>query len=385
MATNMTSTLGTQMYENATEAAMGDVTAGFSTDITPDMEWEELYELMLLITYITDIYVNIPIAVVGSLCNTIVAIILFPRAKKLSAYNYMFVIAILDTVYLLICSVGNVLHVLFNINILLIVPCSITYFLNFAVSELSSWILVLCCCERALVMYFPHRAKIWFKPKRAYIAMGAALLLILMCNWYIFGGIENVRDQTTIVYYVQDSCVGRNDVVNNYIKLIFPWVDLFAYSLIPGLVLIIVNGAIIAKFMLAKRATGFGSETSHALMKHGKKISEIAVALAAMFIVTTTPITAIWSAFQVNLMQNGDPLLNLKLAAIYPIFRSFGMFNHCANLFVYAVFGKMLRDDLKNLFSSCLCCRRLKEKSKDSFSSSQMSYPNLDTDVSVTI
>ena len=342
-------------YSDVTTIAFSDVTTDYISDITD--EGQDLIDLLLLITLVCE-YLKAPLAILGCICNILSSIILFPRARKSSSFNYLFTISVLDTVHLLATNIGFFVHSILGINPMLYVPCSLMYLLVLPTSQLSSWALVLCCVERALVIYHPHKAKIWFNPQRARLAMFVTTIVLSIFNWHLFGGIEYAKKGTVIDYSLHDSCVGRNDLVNDYMKVLYPGIDLFLYSCIPGAVLIATNGAIMVKYLMVKRAVGIDSDTSIALQKHGKKITILAVALATLFIITTMPIVAVNAAYQVTLMSKVDPIKSIKLYTVFSVTYTFSIFNHCANLLVYVVFGKMLRQDFINLLRACFCCCR---------------------------
>ena len=343
---------------NHTDYDLGsDVTTDVMDDVINDLSAESLrlFDLILLISQITDIYFNAVITIVGCVSNVIAAFVLWPRAKKTSAFNYLFFIAVLDTCYVFVNGLSTFLFARYGINLVLLTHCSVFTMLVFPISHLSSWALALCCIERCLVIYYPLKAKVWFTTGRARIAIVVTTVGVLLGNWYIFGGIDNVKEGSHVISLVGDSCLGRNDELKFYHKYIVPWVDLSLYSFLPGVILLVTNIAISVK--LCRIDNDFGPGTiSNASEKiksqKSRKITAMALSLALIFIVTTTPLTVVWSLFHMAITSGGiEKLSTLKLAIALPLTITLSLLNHCVNLFMYMIFSKDIRHDVKNVFT----------------------------------
>ena len=108
--------------------------------------------------------------------------------------------------------------------------------------------------------------------------------------------------------------------------------------------MIIMNSAIIFKFIQAKRSSNSGTEsTNQALSKSATRGTVMVITVSVMFIVLTTPVAI-------------DQITARKLTP-YPLYYVFMVsmqyLNHSINGFLYCIVGTKFREELCKLLRCC--------------------------------
>ena len=200
---------------------------------------------------IIDTYFYIPILVVGIFFNIVAALALWKRAKQKSTFNYLFALSIVDSFSLVAVTLLGLVRSFFHVDIQKIIDCNVYWLAVNQTRKMSSWFLVLASSERALLVKFPTKAKFWFTPKRARIAMLVTTAILLASNWLYFGGMAT--DKTTPLSRFFNTCIGRTPALSYYRDHVSPWVNIIMFSFLPFLCLLISNGVIIREFFIAKK------------------------------------------------------------------------------------------------------------------------------------
>ena len=297
-----------------------------------------------VVTVTVNNYVTVVMAAFGAVANSVAAVVIWPKTARSSTFNYMFGMAITDILYLTFIGLQWLLFTRFSIDIRLLTHCSVFYFF-FAISELSACLLLLCCVERALIVYLPLKSKKWFTPYRARMWISLTTFVVLALNWHIFGGLriawEHVGDPDPWAV-----CKGATATIEKYMSKIYPWLDSAIYSFIPSLGLVIANGAIVAKFCMSRKTRSDVTQTT--MSKNSRQVTIMAVSLAALYLVTTIPAVISLGLLRA-LDENASLYTNLKLYTIVNILSCFSYINHSCNMILYLAFSKEIRNDVARL------------------------------------
>ena len=190
--------------------------------------------------------------------------------------------------------------------------------------------------EKFFALYFPLKTRSICTVKTAKWVTSISVL--------IFAGYQS---QTFIIadvrfYYHYSYCKWVR-VPNSYIKII-TYIDGILYSFGPLIIMLIVNCAIIYKFLKTKWDNRYGTtqSTSQALSKSAMKGTAMLLTVSMMFLCLTAPVAL---SYAMTLVP--DPVIySITVLLVYS--------NHSINGVLYCIVGSRFRQELVNAFF----CRR---------------------------
>ena len=226
----------------------------------------------------------------------------------------------------------------YRVNTSLWTKCRLERFLSYFFMNYSSALLVSMSVEKFFALYFPLRTKTICTVKTAKWVCGISAVVLLLCNLPLIILSYPVDYGLITVCFVQDDFWS-----------IFWHFTASIYSFVPFGVMILMNSAIIFKFIVAKyrssQNTGTQS-TSQALNKAVTRGTVVLLTVSTMFIILTGPMA-----------------IGTYLNRVYPLYvQVFVMIvpqylNHSINGVLYCIVGTKFRNELISLI-----CRRDKKK-----------------------
>ena len=215
--------------------------------------------------------------------------------------------------------------------------CKLSFFLFYFFRHYSSSLLVVMCLEKFFALYFLFKSKTICTLKTA-----KWVTCVLALIFFIYD----------IQYLILYKFVKTNGHVNCFFTnknhlAILGRIDSIIYSFGTFTIMLLVNCAIIAKFMKAKCQTilqNSTESTSQALNKYATKGTAMVVTVSIIFIILTAPVSI-------------DQIMRKTLTA-YPLYYVFMIsmqyLNHSINGVLYCIVGTKFRDEMIQL----LKCRR---------------------------
>ena len=325
------------------------------------MPYEEfrIHKFMLL-------YVPPVLLVLGTLGNVFSFIILTRKQmRSVSSYIYLAVLSITDTLVLYVgllrLWVGELTE--YDIRDHSDWICKCINMFGYTVSDYSVWLIIAVTVERYIAVCHAFKAPAMCNRQRAAkVIIGIGVIILALNFHFIF--------TTEIRFSSADDMVGQCNPGKGYTRFInfWHWVDAFIYSFLPFVILCCLNGLIIRKVLLAKRARVVLSERMHSERQgqspahRGGRSSESNARLTAMlltisfaFVLTTLPmninliLTYYWSSM-VNALDGEDKLRMLAMAAMVRTIAELLMYtNHSMNFFLYCATGQKFRQQLCDL------------------------------------
>ena len=211
--------------------------------------------------------------------------------------------------------------------------CKLSHFVNYFCRHYSSTLLVIMAMEKLFALYFPLKSKTVCTVKTAKWVTGIVA--------FIFFGYDV---QYLVLYKSVKTNTGGYCIIHNrkYFRIL-DRVDSIIYSFGTFTIMLLVNCAIIAKFMKAKCQSIFQNSTestSQALNKYATKGTAMVVTVSVTFIVLTAPVGI-------------DQVMGRKLTP-YPLYFVFMIsmqyLNHSINGVLYCIVGTKFREELLKLF-----------------------------------
>ena len=124
------------------------------------------------------------------------------------------------------------------------IVCKIHIWGSFWTDYTSTWLLVAVTLERCVSVWFPHKVKLIFTKHKTYIIIVSIMVFMaLLSSHFLYGVGLNVKttDNETVV----DFCDFISQSYSNFQLYIWPWIDYCFYNVLPAIILVFCNIAII--------------------------------------------------------------------------------------------------------------------------------------------
>ena len=346
----MNSTNETGQLMNVTSQLTTTVSQMNQTINTSLIETTEKPHPYLAISDALYVYLNPIIVIIGLINNMLTLVVMRrPGLKSSSASVYFSVLAISDSLVLLLDWMNNWIKRIFSIYIIgMSNGLCIAHRTLFSTSfTYSAWLVVCIVVERVVVVTFPFHAKRLCKPSIALATCFTVLILVLATKCY------------NIFMWEVDangSChfAPQHEYFAQYIS---QWLSSAFYSYIPFLILVILNCILIRNIARADKKR---QEMSNNLQKGmTEKFIKTAVAICVSYLLFTTPLSIFYTlSFTQGLFNYESPEFALADSLIGLI----GISNYAVNFYLYAVTSETFRNELWML----LCRKRFQDREETS-------------------
>ena len=302
----------------------------------PDFEyWSEHYSMEGERLYIY----GFPVFYFIGLFGNILGIILMTRGtfKQMSSGVYLLLLSISDLIVCILYISEWFPKATLGIFITShSAVCKGHGYLRKVFEETSSWMIVAITVERASILIRPSLAWIISRRKISWIVSGVVFTLLALINIY----------QPFIFDIVEDGeCFFVDEYNDNLAGLGFALTDLFLYSFIPSIILIVCNVALVIKLKKSDQVTDV-VETS---LTGRKKIVAMVIGLSVLFVVLTLP----HSCFIISDFIPPDMLWEPASRELwFHIVALLVAVNHSINIFLYFL---AFRQEFWDIFKCCKC------------------------------
>ncbi|XP_014787600.1 probable G-protein coupled receptor 139 [Octopus bimaculoides] len=298
------------------------------------------------------IYVLPVIIIMGTIGNILSFIIWMKRKlRRTSTFFYLAMLAISDTVFLLISGLKTWIRMWSYIELLhvSVFSCKVIIFIINSSLHISAWLIVAVTTERFLAVWFPLRANGMCSFRRVKIVTATIVTVFLLLNSHFFWTAELVSTDNP-------ESPDKLECTSKMIKICvyFPWFNMVLFSVIPSVLLLILNLLII--FCLLKHRETLKSamtkDDQHMRSIH-RRLAVILLTISFVWIFTTVPntLTSITKKSRKDLESLAEAILLRVLSYILLYI------NHAINFFLYCLTGRLFRIELKKLF----CCKSQKK------------------------
>ena len=295
------------------------------------------------ISYIA--YVVVPLLlVVGIFGHACVIIIMRSRHFRVTTTAvFLTALALSDTKFILLFPfTKSFTQELFgrDVRAITITGCKIFFCMYRSAKIFSSWLVVLICIERFIVIWFPLQAKTILTRRTAIF-----LVCSLLCVVYTFDGIWTI---TTSI--VNGKCLPNFVTAENKaLSSAFVVAGTVIYNVIPSLVLIFLTPLTIFK-LLRHRSKRLEMMKNTNRSDETFRITRMLLAITVAYLILVTPIS---TAHSVAFFK-GDNIFESK-DKNFIIFREiaqiFEQLNYVINFFIYVIYNSTFRQHFYKLFS----------------------------------
>ena len=194
------------------------------------------------------------ILAVGTIGNSMsIFVMLRKRFRKNTICFYLILLAIVDTCVL---YVGLLPHLINSITTEKIehmseAACKMRRFMTYFTSHLDSWIMVCLTIERAAAVLFPYKYKDWFTKMRAAVSLAFIAMVLFSVDLHFFWThqLNEYRIASRNKMVTKKYCWVAIKQHMWFMTVVWPWLDMALFSLIPFVFLIVGNSAICVKLM----------------------------------------------------------------------------------------------------------------------------------------
>lgn len=321
-----------------------------SGEVEPDREpFYELYVANMLQKTVP--FVLIVLGTVGNCLSLIV--FSRPVFRTSTTGLYFRILAVMDTITLhangwfLLLDNGFLMYFFTNSNI----SCKVGMFIIWLSRDIGAWILVLVSLERFIAVVVPHQAKSLCTEAKAKISVVVAIVVMIAI------------DGPPVLLAVQKHLIPDKDgrpamqICNtraggaftvHFMRVVWPWLDMIKYSLIPFTIMIVCNVSIVNCLFKAtiKRRHHLGSGNGTELKMTAMTANLLLISFA--FLILTTPVCVFVTYSVLTTHIYGISLAKLLLFRTVAILLS--TMNGSVNFFLYCIGGSSFRRELRLLF-----------------------------------
>ena len=263
------------MINNCTDSS-GNITDGCGRTI-PYEEQPYYLQSKNLILYGAPVLV-----ILGTIGNFLSILVMTRKALRSHTTSlYLVVLAVVDTLLLYIGMFYYWIQVLSGVRAELIssYECNKTrIFLLYALPQIESWILCSIVVERLVAVYLPFKVKVIFTKKFAAIQLTITGLIIAAVNAHIFWTSNRV----------EFGCDADSDAFDTFWSSIWPWIDFCLVALIPFILMLTIDAAIIGKMVYVNRRRRNNLNASSDVKMTG--MTTILLTVTFVFFATSMPL-----------------------------------------------------------------------------------------------
>ena len=295
-------------------------------------------------------YTPAVLAIIGTTGNTL-SLITFcnKRCRKSSFTIYLSALAIVDTLVLVTALTHSWLFRVFrpDLNRYGTVSCKLIIFLTYALSQFSSWLVVVVTIQRTLCTFFMRHVKGIKTIMFGCFVVGAICLSLFGLNSHVFYGI------TYTYHYNNTFCGFIDDSYGDFFVNYYLWIDSTIYFTLPIVLIIVGNTATVVGVYRIKRAVVRTSSTGNLIEsqmnRHSRHVLFITLLVSAAFIAFVSP-ASLWLALKPYFFQNTQfsQSFNVQEQTAEIIVYMLYCFNYAVNFFLYVLSGSRFRQDLKS-------------------------------------
>ncbi|XP_045159566.2 cysteinyl leukotriene receptor 2-like [Mercenaria mercenaria] len=303
---------------------------------------------------------------IGTVGNILTVIILLRYMRKISSTAvFLLTLAISDTLFLLNAPLRRWIIVIWDKDVRYIseLGCKFSVYLTYSSLQLSSWILVAVTVERFICVVWPHRVRLGCTRKSATGVVAVLILIIFGSNAHIFYGFGR---SDLPIFNNQGLCEPLYEGYHTFWSKMYTWIDFAVVFLVPFVVLLVANTAIIYKLRKSQnqrrklsiiKSAGHKNKASDT-----RTVTIMLICLSVVFFISLTPVSIyyIYRPYWLESIEKWQCIdiyeyirLNELQEFVSTVTNLIGYINSAFNFVLYTISGSKYRAELK----AFLLCR----------------------------
>lgn len=301
--------------------------------------------------------------VVGTIGNLLSIVVLTRRSIRVSTTAlYLTFLACSDLVVLYSGLLRQWLLFLWEYDLrhMSETACKLNIWLVYSSLDFSAWILIAVTLERVISAWCPYSAKTKCSRKYATALIITVLVFLLGLNSHLLYGMVNrvnVDESGNVTEILK--CREVNQAYGDFFNLIWPWIDLAVFCLIPFSVIVVGNGCILFKVIKSQRKTNSRivpsittnqSRTTHHNGPKHSSMTAMLFTLNMVFLFTTSPVS-IYNIGYTHWVAEESHQNYANLDLWWAIVNMLMYTNNSLNFLLYCLSGTRFRQEVKRLFT----------------------------------
>ena len=226
--------------------------------------------------------------------------------------------------------------------------CKLHMFMIYAIMQYDSWLLVSVTMERLCAVLLPHKCRTIFTKRNMVISLVILAVVIASINAHFFATYELVEISDGSPRRV---CVTTTKEHWEFIHLIWPWIDFIVASLLPFLIIVLSNSAIIGRIVHStfKRRQHLHSQNNAFSNSKMTTMTAILLTVTLVFFITTAPM-AIYMIRNVSQHHQADAEQKAYLKLVWTVLSLLLYTNNVINFLLYLISGRRFRREFTKMF-----------------------------------
>ena len=325
------------------------------------------------------LYIGPVILALGTVFNLTAFFVLIRRSmRRTSTYVYLAALTLTDLVVLYTTMLPKLISVADDSLDVFTVSnwtCKGLSALGYISATLSVWLVVTVTLERLLVVVYPLKVLSLCHPRRALMLISVLLLVVVIIHTH-FVFTKSLQPIDGLNGIHSCSSVKKYRYLN---KVVWPWVDLCLYALMPFVILAVSNTLIIRHMLQSQRTRKRLSDCSRggcATQDEGRRLTALLLTISCFYLLTTLPMTLEVLSYQVlSRPAKFDPEWMARQKLVRTTTQMLMYINHSFNFLLYCATGKRFRKELCSLLCSFCCISWIKARTHQSTSTNAESHP----------
>lgn len=275
----------------------------------------------------------------GLVGNTISFVVLTSsKFRSVPIYFFLSLLAVADSFVLILSAFKTLLRLLTGFELLhwSEVCCKLLFYLTQHFQYLSSWFLVLVTFDRCVAVCASLKSNVLLTIRRARIAAVILNIIVFALNAHLFVNYELTQTDGRF------SCRAKP---NPFSIRVFPLLKLWTYSLIPIILVLCMNAAIMLRLLRGTAFDELRSNSSEQTRRRNIRVVVMLLLVTASWIIFTCPLS-IWLLVADRSPDSGLLIKTWCFLLMY--------LNHATNFIFYCLNGNKFRHELKRKFT----CRK---------------------------
>ena len=370
----MTNTPGGTTWP-ATMTSFDDITSDIITSSTLSAAINTLSPKAQLVQDIKEVLFPIIVSV-GILANAFSFTVVVTRGLINSSVGvYLASLAIFDSISLATTYLYDYAPMLFGINFTIYnnLSCKLFEYTNLCATLISNYIVMTMTLERAYVILMPYSTH---HPGKRGAAISVLCVMAIILTWesktlITYSVMKFPVDDTGTEYFIFCTWMDKYD---KFATKYMPWMDLMSFTLLPSIVIICANIAIVATLIIHSRSKHISSQTN------SKRTDQIRLTYMLMtvsiFFVVVTLQGGLYYSFAPDYFYDSVEEAFSPENEVWAILLIIGLLNYSCNLWLYLLSGRKFREEARELVKSWFKFCGLVKQDKHKGMTAQASHIN---------